>query len=164
MSFENNFNEEEEILKATVKLSFAAQCQHAHWKVRSRAYESMVSSSSFDDDFAKDGTKETKTNDYERKNFEIIDYFKEAMHKIVSETNANALDVALERTNQRLRKMIDRELVSFFNTSSSSSKITSGSAIGSTFSCSLAIAKQRRLISCGTCRTLSGSGPRRSAA
>ena len=69
MSFENNFNEEEEILKATVKLSFAAQCQHAHWKVRSRAYESMVSSSSFDDDFAKDGTKETKTNDYERKNF-----------------------------------------------------------------------------------------------
>jgi cytoskeleton-associated protein 5 len=126
MSFENNFNEEEEILKATVKLSFAAQCQHAHWKVRSRAYESMVSSSSFDDDFAKDGTKETKTNDYERKNFEIIDYFKEAMHKIVSETNANALDVALERTNQRLRKMIDRELVSFFNTSSSSSKSEGG--------------------------------------
>ena len=126
MSFENNFNEEEEILKATVKLSFAAQCQHAHWKVRSRAYESMVSSSSFDDDFAKDEKKETKTNDYEKKNFEIIDYFKEAMHKIVSETNANALDVALERTNQRLRKMIDRELVSFFNTSSSSSKSEGG--------------------------------------
>jgi len=124
MSFENNFNEEEEILKATVKLSFAAQCQHAHWKVRSRAYESMVSS--FDDDFAKDEKKETKTNDYEKKNFEIIDYFKEAMHKIVSETNANALDVALERTNQRLRKMIDRELVSFFNTSSSSSKSEGG--------------------------------------
>jgi len=120
MSFENNNGkEEEEILKATLKLSFAAQCQHAHWKVRSRAYESMVSSSSFDDDFAKDEKKETNTNDYE-KNFEIIDYFKEAMHKIVSETNANALDVALERTNQRLRKMIDRELVSFFNTSSSS--------------------------------------------
>jgi len=130
MSFENNNNngkeEEEEILKATLKLSFAAQCQHAHWKVRSRAYESMVSSSSFDDDFAKDGKKETtNANDYE-KNFEIIDYFKEAMHKIVSETNANALDVALERTNQRLRKMIDRELVSFFNTSSSSSKSEGG--------------------------------------
>ncbi|CAL6423423.1 unnamed protein product [Bathycoccus prasinos] len=128
MSFENNNGkeEEEEILKATVKLSFAAQCQHAHWKVRSRAYESMVSSSSFDDDFAKDEKKETKTNDYEKKNFEIIDYFKEAMHKIVSETNANALDVALERTNQRLRKMIDRELVSFFNTSSSFSKSEGG--------------------------------------
>ena len=123
MSFENNNNgkEEEEILKATLKLSFAAQCQHAHWKVRSRAYESMVSSSSFDDDFAKDGKKETNANDYE-KNFEIIDYFKEAMHKIVSETNANALDVALERTNQRLRKMIDRELVSFFTSSSSKSE------------------------------------------
>ena len=118
---ENNKNEEEEILKAALKLSFAEQCQHCHWKVRSRAYESMVSSSSFDDDFAKDGKKETNANDYE-KNFEIIDYFKEAMHKIVSETNANALDVALERTNQRLRKMIDRELVSFFTSSSSKSE------------------------------------------
>ena len=53
MSFENNNGkEEEEILKATLKLSFAAQCQHAHWKVRSRAYESMVSSSSFDERFS----------------------------------------------------------------------------------------------------------------
>ena len=112
---ENNKNEEEEILKAALKLSFAEQCQHSHWKVRSRAYE-MVSSSFGDD--AKD-EKET-TNEY--KNFEIIDYFKEAMHKIVSETNANALDVALERTNQRLRKMIDRELVSFFTSSSSKSE------------------------------------------
>ena len=98
---------EEEILKAAVKLSFAEQCQHAHWKVRSRAYEML--SSSLDDD-EKD---EETTND---KNFEI-NYFKEAMHKIVSETNANALDVALERTNQRLRKMIDRELVSFTSSS-----------------------------------------------
>ena len=96
---------EEEILKAALKLSFAEQCQHAHWKVRSRAYEML---SSFDDE--KD---EETTND---KNFEI-NYFKEAMHKIVSETNANALDVALERTNGRLRKMIDRELLSFTSSS-----------------------------------------------
>ena len=102
-------NNEEEILKAALKLSFAEQCQHAHWKVRSRAYEML--SSSFDDDVEKE-EKET-TND---KNFEI-NYFKEAMHKIVSETNANALDVALERTNGRLRKMIDRELVSFTSSS-----------------------------------------------
>ena len=112
----NKNEEEEEILKAALTLSFAEQCQHSRWKVRSRAYE-MVSSS-FDDD-AKDETE--TTNEY-KKNFEIIDYFKEAMHKIVSETNANALDVALERTNQRLRKMIDRELVSFFTSSSSKSE------------------------------------------
>ena len=56
-------------------------------------------------------------NEDQRQRITEINYFKEAMHKIVSETNANALDVALERTNQRLRKMIDRELVSFTSSS-----------------------------------------------
>ena len=46
----------------------------------------------------------TKTND----NIDV--YFKDALHKIVNESNANALDVALEKTNVRLRDMIEREL------------------------------------------------------
>jgi len=85
MSGENNNNEkEEEILKAALKLSFAEQCQHSHWKVRSRAYE-MVSSS-FDDDDEKDEKETTNGN----KNCEINHYCKEAMQTIVSETNASA--------------------------------------------------------------------------
>ena len=54
---------EEEILKAAVKLSFAEQCQHAHWKVRSRAYEML--SSSLDDDEKDEETTNDKEESHE---------------------------------------------------------------------------------------------------
>ena len=85
---------EEEILRSALKLPFSEQMSHAHWKVRTRAYEMLADFSS-------------SSNDNKKK---VGMYFKEFLHKIVSETNANALDVALERTNARLRGTIDREV------------------------------------------------------
>jgi cytoskeleton-associated protein 5 len=84
---------EEAVLRDALKLSFAERCGHAHWKVRSKAYETLAP-----------GHSDAKTND----NIDV--YFKDALHKIVNESNANALDVALEKTNLRLRDMIEREL------------------------------------------------------
>ena len=77
---------EEAVLRDALKLSFAERCGHAHWKVRSKAYETLAP-----------GHSDAKTND----NIDV--YFKDALHKIVNESNANALDVALEKTNVRLR-------------------------------------------------------------
>ena len=64
-------------------------------EVRSRALESTIESvrnvSSLDD-------SDAKTND----NIDV--YFKDALHKIVNESNANALDVALERDEFKIER------------------------------------------------------------